>query len=59
MLYRMAALKVERCQEKAHVGVLFQKRCPTHFLRKLQTFFGQSVSQKHLGTTDMKECSFI
>ena len=59
MLYRMAALKLERFQEKAYVGVLFQKRCPAHFPRKLQTFFGQSISQKHLGTTDMKECSFI
>ena len=59
MLYRMAALKLERFEEKAYDRVLFQKRCPAQFPRKLQTFFGQSFSQKHLGTTDTKECSFI
>ena len=31
----------------------------SHFPRKLPTFFGQKVSQKHLGTTDMTGCSFV
>ena len=30
-----------------------------HFPRKQPTFFGQTISQKHLGATDMKGCSLV
>ena len=53
MLYRMAALKLlmsESCFRNVVLHI---------FLGNYKLFFGQSISQKHLGTTDMKERSFI